>query len=73
MLNENMIRTFAMTLIERNQDKFANNPRAKEYIELIQNGNSQQGEKVAMNICNAYGSSKEDAVSKAAEFFGLPK
>lgn len=47
----------------------ANNPRAQEMIQVIQSGDAQKGQQIAMNLCKTYGVSKEQAVGMATEYF----
>ena len=58
---------WAINLISKN----ANNPRAQEYIKIIQSGDSKKGEEIANNLCQTYGVSKEDAIKNAKQFFGV--
>lgn len=55
----NMI-NFAMTLLSRNP-QIANNPTAKNMIEVIQSNDSKRGQEIAENLCSTYGVKKEDA------------
>lgn len=64
------IMDFAMGMISRNP-KVANNPRAQQLISVIQNGDSAQGEKIAENLCQTYGVTKEQALDDAKKFFGI--
>ncbi len=64
------IMDFAMGMISRNP-KVANNPRAQQLISVIQNGDSDQGEKIAENLCQTYGVTKEQALDDAKKFFGI--
>ena len=47
----------------------ANNPRAQEMLQVIQSGEAQKGQQIAMNLCKTYGVSKEQAVGMATEYF----
>lgn len=47
----------------------ANNPRAQEMLQVIQSGDVQKGQQIAMNLCKTYGVSKEQAVGMATEYF----
>lgn len=46
----NMI-NFAMTLLSRNP-QIANNPTAKNMIEVIQSNDSKRGQEIAENLCS---------------------
>lgn len=63
-------KNIAMNMLANNP-AIANNPQAREYIQIIQNGDSQRGQKIADNICATYGISREEAVKKARQMFGL--
>lgn len=65
------MKDFALSMISRNP-QIANNPQAQQMINVIQNGNDEQGEQIAENLCKTYGMSKEDALANAKRFFGLP-
>lgn len=62
---------FAMNLIARNP-KLAGNPQAQQLIDVIQRGDEKQGEEIADNLCKTFGTTREQAVSEAKKFFGLP-
>lgn len=66
----NSMKDFALMMISRNP-RVANNPQFKRMIDVIQNGNDEQGQQIAENICKTYGVSKEDALTDAKRFFGI--
>lgn len=66
----NDITNFAMTLLSRNP-QIANNPTAKNMIDVIQSGDSKKGQEIAQNLCDTYGVSKEDAIGRAKQFFNI--
>lgn len=66
----NSMKDFALMMISRNP-RVANNPQFKQMIDVIQNGNDEQGQQIAENICKTYGVSKEDALTDAKRFFGI--
>ena len=66
----NSMKDFALMIISRNP-RVANNPQFKQMIDVIQNGNDEQGQQIAENICKTYGVSKEDALTDAKRFFGI--
>lgn len=51
---------FAMQMIQNNP-QVMNNPMAKQYLEIIQNGDSAKGQEVANNILKTYGMTKDQA------------
>lgn len=52
---------FAMQMIQNNP-QVMNNPMAKQYLEIIQNGDSAKGQEVANNILKTYGMTKDQAM-----------
>lgn len=64
------LKNFAMNLI-KNNPQIANNPNASEMLNTIQNGDSAKGQQIAVNLCNTYGISPEQALAKAKQFFGI--
>lgn len=64
------IKDIAINMIRRNP-RFANNPQAQNYLQIIQSGNSQQGEQIARNLCQTYGVTPDQAVQQARNFFNL--
>lgn len=64
-------RQMAMNLIMQNP-QVANNPQAQEYLQIIQNGDAKKGQQIADNLCQSFGVSRDDAISQAKRFFGLP-
>ena len=45
--------------------EIAGNPRAREMLEIIQNGDTERGERVANNLLENYGVTKEQALEEA--------
>ena len=66
----NPVMQLAMNMINKNP-AIKNNPNAKELIDIIQNNDSVRGEQIAMNLCNTYGVTKEQAIDQAKRYFGL--
>lgn len=67
MLN---LQQLAMSLLAKNPN-IANNPRAQEMLQTIQNNDSQKGSEIAKNLCNTYGVTPEQAVDSAKKFFNI--
>lgn len=67
----NNIAQFAMHILSKNP-RVANNPQAKELLNVISSGDAKRGEEIATNICNTYGVSKEEAIKKASSYFNFP-
>lgn len=61
---------FAINMLNRNP-QIANNPRAQELLQVIQNGDSAKGEQIATNLCATMGVSKEQAIRDAKQFFHI--
>lgn len=61
---------FAMQMIQNNPN-IANNPQAQHMLEVIQSGNAEEGQKIANNLLQTYGVSKDDALKQAKGFFNL--
>lgn len=66
MLN---IQQFALNLIAKNPN-IIQNEKQKHWVDVIRNGNSQEGEQLANNLLNTYGVKREDVPNIAQNFFG---
>ena len=62
------VRDFALNMLSHNA-QFANNPQAQHMINVIQQGDSAQGEQIARNLCQTYGVNPQDAYNQAKQFF----
>ena len=40
-----------------------------EMLRVIQSGDAQKGQEIAMNLCKTYGVSKEEATNMATDYF----
>lgn len=65
----NMI-DFALNMINRNPN-IANDPRKREFIDILKNRDAQRGQAMAQNLCNTYGVSQEEAAARARQFFNI--
>lgn len=63
------IMEFALRMLEQNPNLENKAPWAKEAISAIRNNDVAKGEEIANNLCNTYGSSKEDGINRAGKFF----
>lgn len=61
---------FAMQMLQKNPN-IANNPNAKQMINVLQNGTDQEREELARNLCSSYGVTPEQAVQQAKGFFNM--
>ena len=66
----NQISNLLSRLINNNP-QVQNNPQAKEFINALQNNDSQKGEQIANNILKTYGLTKEQALEQAKKYFGF--
>lgn len=48
-----------------------NNPQAQEMLNVIQSGNAEQGQRIAENILQSRGMSRDEALQQAHRFFGM--
>ncbi len=64
------ISQLAMQLLSRNP-RLANNPQAQYMLQVIQSGDSVEGQKIAENILQSYGMTKEQGMQQAMQMFGL--
>ena len=58
----------ALRQLERRPD-VANNPIAREWLEVIRTGDSKRGEEIARNLCGNSGGTVEQALEEARRFF----
>lgn len=65
------IRAFALQMLQRNPT-IASNPQAQSMLQVIQNGDNQQGEQIARNLCQTMGITPEEATKQAKGFFHIP-
>lgn len=66
----NNLMNFAMGIISQNP-QIANNPNAREMINVIQSGDFQRGQMIARNLCQANNTTPEEAMKQARGFFGF--
>lgn len=64
------IRGFALNAIKSNPN-VRNNPQFAQMIQAIQSGDAQLGQQLAENVLRNYGVTKEEAVMKGLNMFGL--
>ena len=62
--------TFAMQML-RNNPQVSNSPMGQSLIQALQSGDQKAGEQLAMNICQSYGLTKEQALQQAMNGFNL--
>ena len=66
----NNIMSLALDIIQKNP-AIANNPNAREMIDVIRSGDAAKGQQIAKNLCATYGVKPEDAISQARSFFHI--
>lgn len=66
----NPIQNLAIRLIANNP-QFIGNPRAQEFLQIIQNGDDVKGQQIANNLLKTYGVSRDDAIRQARQFFNV--
>lgn len=58
----------AIRQLER-RPEIANNPLAREWLEVVKSGDSQKGEEIARNLCANSGVTVDQALEEARRFF----
>lgn len=53
----------------RNNPGVVNNPQAQNYINVLQSGDAQAGQRLAENLLNTYGMTKEQGMAQVRQFF----
>lgn len=66
----NPIMNFAMQMMMKNSGA-QNTPMGREFMDILQSGDERRGIQLANNLCQSYGTSKEDALNQARQFFHL--
>lgn len=61
------LQQMAMMMLQNNPN-IKNNPMAQQALQIIQSGDNAAGEQMAMNLCQTYGVSKEQAIKQAQEW-----
>lgn len=63
-------RDMALALLGR-APQVSQNPNARHMLDVIQSGDSDEGERIARNLCQSYGVTPEQAMEQARRFFGI--
>lgn len=53
----------------RNNPNIMSNPQAQNYINILQSGNAQAGQRLAENLLNTYGMTKEQGMAQVRQYF----
>lgn len=61
---------FAMNKL-KSAPNIAKNPMAKEFMDILESGDTARGEQMANNILHSMGISREAALQNAMDFFHL--
>lgn len=64
------LRDMALSIIGRSP-QVAQDPNARHMLDVIQSGDSAEGERIARNLCQSYGVTPEQAMEQARRFFGV--
>lgn len=67
----NDILGFARNMLSQGQVPNANAPWANQAIQAIMSGDQAAGERIANNILQSYGVSKEQALRQACDYFNI--
>lgn len=65
------LQQLAMQALQKNP-QVANSPQGQEFLRILQSGDAAAGQQMARNLCQAHGTSEEDAAKQAAQFFNIP-
>lgn len=60
----------ALMQLER-RPEVANNPLAREWLDVIKSGDAERGEEIARNLCVNNGVTVQQAMDEARRFFRL--
>lgn len=66
----NNLKDFALGIIGSNP-QIAQNPNARQMIDVIKCGDTQKGQQIAKNLCDTYGVKPEQAIQQARSFFHM--
>ena len=66
----NIYQMVANAILQKHPE-IKNNPQKMEILRVIESGDSKRGEEIAMNLCNTYGVTKEEAIKSAMQEFGI--
>lgn len=64
------LRDMALGIIGRSPQVMGN-PNAQHMLQVIQSGDSSEGERIARNLCQSYGMTPEQALQQARGFFRI--
>lgn len=53
----------------QNNPNIMSNSQAQNYINILQSGNAQAGQRLAENLLNTYGMTKEQGMAQVRQFF----
>lgn len=68
MVNQMSLPQIALGLLQQNP-QLANSPQGQQFMQILQSGDAKAGEQMAMNICNSYGVTPQQALMSAINFF----
>lgn len=68
----NPVLVLAQRMIQNNRGNITNAPWAQAAINAIMTGDNAAGAKIADNLCQSYGISRQEAVQQAIQGLNLP-
>lgn len=71
-MDDQALLIFAQNMIRNNKDKIPNTPWAQAAVDAIMNNDPSAGAKIADNLCQTYGTSREDAIQMASKSLKVP-
>lgn len=63
----NPLLLFAQQYIQSHQNQIPNTPWAQAAVNAIMNGDEESGSKIADNLCQSYGMTREQAIQQASQ------
>lgn len=60
---------FARNMIQNNQNNIPNTPWAQAAVQAIMNGDVNAGQQIANNLCNSFGTPKQQVINMARQKF----
>lgn len=69
-MSNNILNNLVNMILQANPN-IKENQQASSWLNVIQNGDSTQGQQIADNICKSYGMSREEMLEQAKKFFNI--
>lgn len=71
-MNDQALIIFAQNMIRNNQNRIPNTPWAQAAVKAIMDNNPTAGAEIADNLCQSYGTSREEALKLASQNLKVP-